>query len=117
MNKEMITYSLILLVAYFISAVSQVLLKKAAEKKYAHHIQEYLNPLVIFAYILFFGTTFLAIYSYKVVPLSMGPILEAANYIWISIFGVVFFKEKIGKRKIGSLLIIICGILVFGFWG
>lgn len=45
--------------------------------------KEYLNPLVIIAYILFFGTTFISMYALKVVPLSMAPILEASGYIFL----------------------------------
>ena len=40
----------LLLVSVFISSVSQILLKKAADRTYENHIREYLNPLVIFSY-------------------------------------------------------------------
>jgi hypothetical protein len=38
MSKTVVCYSLLLLFGVFISAVSQVLLKKAAEKQYDNHI-------------------------------------------------------------------------------
>ena len=117
MNKSMIIYSMILLVGVFISSISQVMLKKAAMKSYSSKIAEYLNPLVIFAYVLFVGTTFLSIISYKVIPLSVGPILEATSYIYITIFGVVIFKEKLSKSKIIALSIIFSGICVFTLLG
>lgn len=59
MNKTVLLYASLALTGVFVSAVSQVMLKKAALKKYDSKIKEYLNPLVIFAYILFVGTTFL----------------------------------------------------------
>ena len=49
-----ISYALIVLLGVFISAISQVMLKKSAVKKYDSRIKEYLNPLVIFAYFIFF---------------------------------------------------------------
>ncbi len=112
MNKQLL-YSLILLTGVFISAISQVLLKKSALKEYSSKIEEYLNGLVIFAYILFFLATFFNIYAYKVVPLSYGPILEATSYIYVTIFGVKFFKEKINKKKFISLIFILFGIIVY----
>ena len=75
MNRTVMLYSLFLLCGVFISAISQVMLKKAALKKYDNVVKEYLNPLVIFAYMLFVGTTFLSILAYRGIPLSMGPIL------------------------------------------
>ena len=60
----------------FISAVSQVILKKAALKKYDSRIKEYLNFPVMFAYTLFVLTTFMCIIAYRVIPLSFGPVLE-----------------------------------------
>lgn len=113
MDTKLILYSCIMLLDIFISAISQVMLKKAAQKKYANVVEEYLNPLVIFAYGLFFVATLLTIIAYKVVPLSMGPILECTAYFYITIFGIKIFKEKINKRKYIALAIIIVGIVIF----
>ena len=55
----LVLYSGILLLGTFISAVSQVILKKAAEKTHPSKIKEYLNFPVIFAYSLFVLTTFM----------------------------------------------------------
>lgn len=103
----------IYLVGVFISSVSQVLLKKAAQREYATPLKEYLNPFVITAYALFFGATLMTILAYKVVPLSMGAILEATAYLYITFFGVTIFKEKIGKEKAFALALIIGGIIVY----
>lgn len=109
----LLVYSGIYLVGVFISAISQVLLKKAAMRSYASLFQEYLNPFVVFAYTIFVIATLLTIISYKVVPLSLGPILEATSYIYVTAFGVVFFKEKMNKRKLCALGLIIAGICVY----
>ena len=117
MDKTVLLYSLFLLLGVFISSISQVMLKKAALKTYDSPIKEYINPMVIFAYILFVGTTFLSIYAYKGIPLSMGPVLEATSYIYITIFGITIFKEKISVKKIIALCLIICGIATYSFMG
>ncbi len=113
----MIRYAGMLLLGVFLSAVSQVMLKKAAVRKYSSRLKEYLNPLVIVAYLIFFGTTFLSIYAYKGIPLSMGPVLEATSYIYVTIFGAIFFQEKLNRQKVLALLLIVGGILVYSLLG
>lgn len=117
MDKTIFFYASILLAGVFLSAISQVMLKKAALRTYESRIREYLNPLVICAYAIFFGTTFLSIYAYKGIPLSMGPVLEATSYIYVTFFGVTIFEEKLGKRKILALMLIVGGIIVYSCFG
>ena len=113
----MIPYVCLLLLGTFLASISQVMLKKAALRNYENKLREYLNPLVIIAYIVFFGTTFLSILAYRGIPLSMGPVLEATSYIYVTIFGVTIFKEKLNKRKILALALIVGGILVYSLLG
>lgn len=113
----MIRYVCLLLLGTFLASISQVMLKKAALRSYETKLQEYLNPLVIFAYIIFFGTTFLSIFAYRGIPLSMGPVLEATSYIYVAIFGITIFKEKFNVRKSLALALIIGGILVYALLG
>ncbi len=112
MTKTVALYSLFILFGTFISAVSQVMLKKAAMREYPSKLREYLNPLVIIAYVIFVFATLCSVYAYKVVPLSFGPVLEATSYIYVTIFGVRIFKEKINRKKILALCFIIAGIIV-----
>lgn len=112
MNKEISFYICISLFGVFISSVSQVLLMKAAQQRYKSYLYEYLNLRVISAYSIFFISTFLAIYAYKAIPLSMGPMLEATSYIYVTFFAVVLFKEKVNLRKIISLVLIVSGICI-----
>lgn len=113
MTKTTLLYAGILLLGVFISAVSQVILKKAAMKKYDSPIREYLNPQVIFAYMLFVGTTFLSILAYRGIPLSLGPVLEATSYLYVTFFGVTIFKEKINRKKLVALALILIGIVIY----
>ena len=96
----------------FISSVSQIILKKSADKKYDSKIKEYLNPLVIIAYGIFFLATLVTIYAYKGIPLSLGPILETTGYLWVSLLGYFILKEKISRRKILGLAVVVIGIFV-----
>ena len=43
----------------------------------------------------------------------MGPILEATGYIYVTIFGVAIFHEKMNKKKVLALALIIGGIAVY----
>ena len=113
MDKREIFYASVLLIGVLISAVSQVMLKKAAMQTYASPIREYLNPLVIFAYVLFVGTTLLSILAYRGIPLSMGPVLEATSYLYVTFFGVTVFHEKLGRKKVLALVLILAGIGVY----
>ena len=104
--------ALILLFGVFISSVSQVMLKMAARREWPSRIREYLNPLVIGAYALFFGSTLLSILAYRGLPLSLGPVLEATGYIWVTLFGVTLFRERMNGMKLLALCLILGGILV-----
>lgn len=113
MNSTLLIYAVVMALGTFISAISQVLLKKAAGKEYSSVIREYLNVRVIFAYIIFFAATLCSVYAYKVVPLSMGPIIEATSYIYVTVFGVTIFKERINLKKLIALGTIILGIVIY----
>lgn len=117
MSEKIAVYAAVLLAGVFIASVSQVMLKKASMRRYRSVIQEYINPLVVLAYMLFVGTTLLSVLAYRVVPLSMGPVLESTSYIYVTIFGVLIFKEKLNKQKIFALFLIIGGILIYSFFG
>src|SRR3712207_4401232 len=112
MDQSLLFYSAVLLISVFISSISQVMLKKSALKSYDSTLREYLNPLVIFAYVLFVGTTLLSVFAYRGIPLSMGPVLESTGYIYVTIFGVLIFKEHMTRGKWAALILIIAGIIV-----
>ena len=108
------SYSVILLLAsVLISSVSQIILKKSALKKYPTRLPEYLNVSVISAYALFFLSTILTMLSLRHVPLSMQPILESVSYIYISVMGYFFLKERFSRRKVLGIVLIILGIFVY----
>lgn len=109
----MLKYIVIFLFSVLISSVAQIILKKSAGKKYDSVIKEYLNIRVIGAYSIFFLSTFLTMYAYKGVPLTLGTLLESAGYIYIPVLSFFILKEKITPRMVIGSLFIICGIIVY----
>ena len=117
MNETMWFGIPLFLFSVFISSCSQIILKKSAQVKYDHWIREYLNIRVISAYSIFFLSSFLTMYAYKYVPLSFGPMLEACGYIFVTILGVCILKERVGKRKLAGMALIMTGIVVVSWFG
>ena len=113
MNNPLLVFSGIYLFSVFISSVSQILLKKSANDAHKNPIAEYLNPRVIIAYIFFFGATLVSVIAYKHVPVSLGTVFESTGYIFVTILGVVFLKERVSKRKLIGLTIILIGVVLY----
>lgn len=113
MNQAQLPYVLLYLSSTFLASVSQVLLKRAALREHKTLLAEYTDWRVILGYGLFVGCTVLTMLAYKGVPLNVGPVLEATGYLYVTIFGVTIFHEKMNPKKIGALALIIVGILVY----
>ena len=105
-------YILILLLANFIASVSQVMLKKAADRDWSSPVRAYLNPLVIGAYVLFGLSTVMNVLGYRQVDLGLAAVLEATGYIYVTFFGIVLFHERLNIKKIIALCLILAGILL-----
>lgn len=102
-----------LFISVFISAISQVLLKKEALKPHDSKLAEYLNKNVIFAYFLFFLAIFIDMLALHRVPASFIPVIETSSYIFIIIFGKFFFNESITLKKLLGISFIISGIVIY----
>lgn len=113
MDTTVLAFAGLNLFGVFISAISQVLLKKSAMRDHGSAIKEYLNPFVIFAYTLFVAATLLSVVAYRGIPLSMGPILDATGYIYVTIFGVTIFHERLTAKRVLALALIVTGIVVY----
>lgn len=109
----MVTNVCLALFGVFVSGVSQVLLKRSALKSHDSALKEYLNPLVIGAYALFVASTLLSTLAYRVIPLSMGPILDATGYLYVTAFGILIFHESVNRKKLAALALILLGILIY----
>lgn len=112
MNKKILFMS-VYVFGVFISSVSQIILKKSADRQYESKIREYLNVRVICAYAIFFAATLCSILAYRRIPLSLGPILESSGYIFIAVLSYLLLKEKISLKKLIGLSTIILGIVIY----
>lgn len=113
--SELVLFSGIMLVSVFVSAISQVLLKKASEKGYGSRIKEYINIRVIFAYALFGSSTLITVFALRHIPLSLASVLEATGYIYVAILSYIFLKERLKKSQIIGMILIVCGIVIYSF--
>ena len=112
----MIAYAALIVFSTFISAISQVMLKKAALRTYETRFGEYLNPAVIGAYAIFVVATVLTVCSYKGLEVSQGTLLESTGYVFVFAFDVLIFHEKMTARKMLATLLILGGIAVTVLW-
>ena len=110
--SELTLFILIAVGSVAVSSVSQLMLKISANKKYPSRVAEYLNPLVICAYVLFFAATLITVYAYRVIPLSLGPIIEALGYVFIAIIGFAILRENITRKKVLGMVLIVLGVVI-----
>lgn len=106
-------YIIVWIISVLISSFAQVMLKAEANREHESRIREYLNPMVIGAYAIFFLSTFLTMYALKYVPLTYSPIIEPLSYIFVPVIGVLVLKEKISKRRVLGIAIMFVGIIIF----
>jgi len=106
-------YVVFLFISVFISAISQILLKKSALRNHNSFISEYLNVLVISAYFLFFAAVLIDLLCLRFVPLSFIPVIETSSYVFIIVLSRIIFKEKIHLKKAIGLILILSGIVIY----
>lgn len=94
MTKTMMVHVLIWFFSVLISSFAQVMLKTAANRKHESRLKEYLNPIVIGAYVIFLVSTLLTMYALKVVPYSLSPVIRSTSYIFIPVFGVFMLRKR-----------------------
>ena len=110
------TFLFIMLGGTFFSAISQILLKQSANIQYSNPLREYLNWRVILAYFLFFGILLLNTWCYTKVDMRYGPVIDTAAYVFVLLLSKVILKEKITKRKIAGVILILIGAVCVSMW-
>ena len=70
-----------------------------------------MNQIQLPYVLLYLCSTFLS--SVSQVLLKKGAMLEATGYLYVTIFGVTSFHEKMNPKKIAALVMIVAGILVY----
>ncbi len=109
----MLPYLLLMFVATFFTAISQVLLKQSAGKTYKSPIFEYLNWRVITAYGIAFSVLLLNTYAYTKVDMKYGAVIDTFSYVFVMILSYVLLKERFNRGQLIGNLIIITGVLVY----
>lgn len=108
-NAYFILYVLSVVVASF----SQILLKKSALRQYPNVIREYVNLFVIGGYFMLFISMLLTIMAYAGIEYKNGPIIESLGYVLVMFLSLLFFGEKITKKKAVGTICILLGIVIF----
>ena len=113
MSREALPYLLLGIAGSLVASLSQALLKTESGREHGSFLKEYLNVRVIGAYLLLAASVLLTTLAYRGVPLSMGPVFESCSYVFVTLFGVLLFREKLGRRRLPALLLIFAGILLY----
>ena len=107
-------YYLFVVLGVFACSCSQLLLKKAADTPHESFLQSLLNWKVIVAYGIMFLTLFVDITAlHNGVNVKDIPILESLGYIFVPVLSMLVLKEKIDRRTIAAIGLIIIGIVIF----
>lgn len=112
-SKQWLIGAGLVFASHVIAAFSQILLKKAANKKYSPWWRSYLNPYVITAYSLFVVTTILTVLAMKHIPLTVSAALGASGQIIVPVMSYFILHEKINKKRLLGMAIIVIGIFIF----
>lgn len=109
----MMYYALVIL-SVFAAASAQMLLKQGARQNYANFWRQYLNPWVIGGYAIMACSLVLNIFCMsRGVQVKEVSVIESLSYLFVPCLTFFLFKEKITWRKIGAIIIIISGVILF----
>ena len=105
----------LVVISPLIVAFSQTLLKVGAIR-YGERIwwRQYINPIVICAYILFFSVTVINVYLFSIFPLSLGNIMVAISYIGVVFSGRFIFGERLSSKQISGIALTVAGMILYG---
>ena len=110
----MIIGSILALLSVFIGAVSQIMLRTAANKgQSSSFIKKFLNVTVIIAYAMMFGSSLCSMFALRHLPLNIMPVFQATSFFWVLILSRIILKEKILKRNVVGICLIFFGIIVY----
>ncbi len=102
-----------MILSAFITALSQIILKKSANREHRSIFFEYLNPYVVFSYVCYAGVLVLNVFIYTKVDYRFGVVINSMSNVFVMLLSHILLKESITKKRIIGNAIIVCGILVF----
>ena len=103
----------LMLASATITAFSQIILKKSANKKHKGIIFEYINPYVLFSYVCYFGVLVLNVFIYTKIDYRFGVVINSMASVLVMVFSKLMLKETITRRRIWGNVLIILGIVIF----
>ena len=105
---------LLVIFGIFSCSLSQLFLKKSANREHKSKLFEVVNPLVIFSYGIFFCSLLINIWAMsKGLQLKEMAMLESLGYVFVPIMSFLVLKEHISRRTIIATLVVLLGIFVF----
>jgi multidrug transporter EmrE-like cation transporter len=112
-------FSLILVfLAVLLTGISQVLLKIGAgyqRKRKDSFLTPYLNLPTLFAYGLLFCATVITVIALKEIPLKVVYSITSLGFIIVLGLSSWQLKEKITKRMMVAIAVIVFGVIIFNF--
>ena len=118
MNSELFTPAFCYgaaIAAAFVTALSQIILKKQAnitEAKKSGFFAKFLNPRVIISYGLLFSTLMINQVAMIHVPVSVMHCIAATSFVLVFVMVVLLVKEKVSGRRALGVAIIILGVII-----
>ena len=100
-------------VSAFITAASQILLKKSANSLHKHILFEYLNPYVVISYMCYVGVLALNVFIYTKIDYRFGVVINSLSMVLVMILAKVILKERLGRKRIAGNILIVIGIICF----
>jgi len=104
----------LVLSASFLGSLGPIMLKKASGKISLNIIDLVKNGYLISGFLFYGLGTILFIPALKGGELSVLYPLVATTYIWVSLWSMLFLKEKMNKQKWLGVLLVIVGVVFIG---
>lgn len=107
-------YQLLVIGSVLMGAGAQMLLKKGASLPHASFLKEYLNPWVLGGYAVMGLALLLNVFAMsRGVQVKEVGIIESLSYLFVPLLSYWFFQERLTKKQILSIGLIIAGVVVF----
>lgn len=105
----MTIYFIILLIMTLLGAVASLFLKKASGAESMLELIK--NPYLYIGGGLYLSSAVLNIWILRVLDYSVVLPLTSLTYIWTMVLSYLILKEKITKKKIGGVILILIGAI------
>lgn len=106
-------FYILMIISALITAFSQILLKKSANKKHRNVIFEYVNPYVLFSYVCYVGVLVMNVFIYTKVDYRFGIVINSMSGVLVMILSHLVLNEQMTRKRMIGNGMIVCGILIF----